>query len=130
MVEEGLVRAQREMVVIAQTQEQLSRRAAAALVHRRKLTEALASWMQRPSDLVSHKFCLFCASHDNPEYALPCGHVLCKACVETFHDGSADDGPLSGRYAVRCPFHSGEEAPAMLQVKQTGAGLRILCLDG
>lgn len=129
MIQQGLASAQQELLVRAQNQKQLSRRAVAALIHRRELTRALAYWMQHPSDLVSYKFCLFCACQANPEHLLPCGHVLCTACVETFHDGRADDGPQS-RYAVRCPFHPDEQAPALLHVKPAGAGLRILCLDG
>lgn len=129
MIQQGLARAQQELLVRAQNQEQRSRRAVAALIHRRELTRALAYWMQHPSDLVSYKFCLFCACQANPEHLLPCGHVLCTACVETFHDGRADDEPQS-RYAVRCPFHPAEQAPALLHVKPAGAGLRILCLDG
>lgn len=129
IIEQGLARAQQEMLVGAEAQKHLSRRAVAALIHRRELTQLLASWMKHPSDLVSYKFCLFCACRDNPEHPLPCGHVLCTACVETFRDGNAEDG-LEPRYAVRCPFHPTEQAPAILQVKPTNAGVRILCLDG
>ncbi|KAK4445124.1 hypothetical protein QBC34DRAFT_441867 [Podospora aff. communis PSN243] len=128
-IEEGLVSAQGELALRLRGLDQLSRKAVAALVHRDRLIHILAVWMQDPSDFISHKLCLFCACQGNPEHPLPCGHVLCGACAETFHDGSVQK-ELLPEYSVRCPLHQTEQAVSMVALKPNNAGLRILCLDG
>jgi hypothetical protein len=76
----------------------------------------------------SHATCL-CCIREIPETVLPCGHVLCKACVQSF-------GRNMGRGVFElscCPLHPGETrwpAPDRIRFKPPGAGVRVLCLDG
>lgn len=75
----------------------------------------------------SHATC-FCCLMDVPEHPLPCGHVLCTACVRAYGK------PLKSAVALNCcPLH--REATnwvkaAHIKFKPAGAGVRILSLDG
>jgi len=65
---------------------------------------------------------------DVPEHPLPCGHVLCTACVKAY--GTQAKSTVSLPY---CPLH--REAtrwakPALIKFKPAGAGVRVLALDG
>ncbi|KAK0366375.1 hypothetical protein LTR94_003465 [Friedmanniomyces endolithicus] len=77
--------------------------------------------------ICSHATC-FCCLMDVPEHPLPCGHVLCTACIKAYGKASKSSVTLQC-----CPLH--REAtrwakPAVLKFKPTGAGVRILSLDG
>ncbi|RYP24694.1 hypothetical protein DL765_000421 [Monosporascus sp. GIB2] len=117
----------------SQTQEYPTRKAAAANIHQGRMNELLSSGVHDVSDFASHQVCLFCLRHNMPEYPLPCGHVLCKACLETFSDGGGDWDTV--RRLISCPFHSTRQGSTgqeffRVHVKPPHAGLRILCLDG
>ena len=64
-----------------------------------------------------------------PEHPLPCGHVICHACLKAF-------GKPVGRSTVAihsCPLHNDETRwarPKLIQLKPKGAGVRVLSLDG
>ena len=77
--------------------------------------------------IVSHATC-FCCLMDVPEHPLPCGHVLCNACIKAY--GKEDRLSIS---LSCCPMH--REAtrwaiPAVIKFKPAGAGVRVLALDG
>ncbi|KAK0868567.1 hypothetical protein LTR87_014099 [Friedmanniomyces endolithicus] len=77
--------------------------------------------------ICSHATC-FCCLMDVPEHPLPCGHVLCTACIKAYGKASKSSVTLQC-----CPLH--REAtrwakPAVLKFKPTSAGVRILSLDG
>lgn len=76
----------------------------------------------------SFEICLVCL-RELPEYALLCGHVLCKDCIVAFGD---ENGP-SEILMTRCPLHERElvwNPPRSIKIKPKHAGVRILCLDG
>ncbi|CAI6249812.1 unnamed protein product [Periconia digitata] len=76
----------------------------------------------------SHTVC-FCCLSEPPEYALPCGHILCLQCVRTY-------GENRGKTEIEmqgCPlefqttqlYHSWR-----IYFKPKSAGVRVLTLDG
>lgn len=77
---------------------------------------------------VSHETCFSCL-RELPDHPLPCGHVLCNACVLAYGKKTAPT-----RIEIEtCPLHSGQdtwEPPWHIKVKPALAGVRILCLDG
>ncbi|PSK54732.1 hypothetical protein B9Z65_3821 [Elsinoe australis] len=80
--------------------------------------------------LFSHSSCFVCLMHV-PSHPLPCGHVLCSACVKAF-------GKPHGRSTVvvsHCPLHD-ESHPwtrwpdsVHIYFKPKGVGTRVLTLD-
>ncbi|KAK5163057.1 uncharacterized protein LTR77_010992 [Saxophila tyrrhenica] len=77
------------------------------------------------SDVTSHVTCFACLM-DTPEHILPCGHVLCTACVGAW--GHAYRCSVAIDF---CPVHSDYVDPvAIFPVKPAGAGVRILALEG
>ena len=79
------------------------------------------------SSICSHATC-FCCLMDVPEHPLPCGHVLCTACIKAY--GKQGKCLVSMPY---CPLH--REAtkwarPAVIKFKPQAAGVRVLSLDG
>jgi hypothetical protein len=86
------------------------------------------------AEFLDHHVCLCCLRHNMPEYPMPCGKVLCAACMKTFRPTPAQavrDYHLP-RNLTRCPFHSKGEPDCLLEEdeKPRGAGVRMLCLDG
>lgn len=79
----------------------------------------------------SHTTC-FCCLRDLAEHPLPCGHVLCTACVKGYGKPHEE---LSASFKISaCPLHDGHQsvflAPMEVHFKPPLAGLRILSLDG
>ena len=79
------------------------------------------------SSIISHATC-FCCLMDVPEHPLPCGHVLCNACIKAY--GKVNKLAIS---LSCCPLH--REAtrwatPSDIKFKPPGAGVRVLALDG
>jgi len=77
----------------------------------------------------SNSTCLCCICNI-PEHPLPCGHVVFTSCVGVF--GKLVDDNI---YVIcSCPFACNQEShsfsPVRIYYKPTGAGVRILCLDG
>ena len=100
---------------------------AASELHR----DYMASFYHRfrpASHFVSHLTCFSCL-REPPEYPLPCGHVLCRPCVQSF-------GKPRGRGLIQlrdCPFHDAEtrwQDPYLVTIKPPLAGTRVLALDG
>ncbi|ORX97103.1 hypothetical protein BCR34DRAFT_524516 [Clohesyomyces aquaticus] len=75
----------------------------------------------------SHSVC-FCCLFEAPEHCLPCGHILCTACIKTY--GKAKDANTVEMY--ECPLETnaaGRYQPWTVHLKPQAAGLRVLCLD-
>lgn len=79
------------------------------------------------ASIVSHSTC-FCCLMDVPEHPLPCGHVLCTACIKAY--GKQHKAAVS---LPCCPLHreaTNWARPAVIKFKPAGAGVRVLALDG
>jgi hypothetical protein len=79
------------------------------------------------SSMCSHATC-FCCLMDVPEHPLPCGHVLCTACIKAY-----GRQVKSSVHVSCCPLHKESTKwarPTIIKFKPVGAGVRILSLDG
>jgi predicted acylesterase/phospholipase RssA len=102
----------------------------AAEIHRDYVLKDFYRHLSGSKRYISHTSCFSCLIAP-PEHALPCGHVLCTPCVQSF-------GKPSGRYMVEmsyCPLHhedpDGQFRPKWpITIKPATAGVRILSLDG
>jgi hypothetical protein len=77
--------------------------------------------------LTSHLTCFSCVCN-TPENELPCGHTLCKACVQSYGKNTGQ-----GLFELNsCPLHPETRfsKPAQIRFKPPEAGVRVLCLDG
>ncbi|KAI9861482.1 MAG: hypothetical protein M1824_002374 [Vezdaea acicularis] len=77
---------------------------------------------------ISHSSCLCCLM-GSPEHSLPCGHILCTACVKNF------GRPVSKTIVeiAACPLEhevSEWDPTYTISIKPPSAGVRILTLDG
>ncbi|KAI2468208.1 hypothetical protein F4781DRAFT_399238 [Annulohypoxylon bovei var. microspora] len=97
-----------------------------SILHRERIGKFYGA-LGNLSDFVSHSACFSCL-RGLPECVLPCGHILCLACVKTY-------GRASSRTTVelnRCPLHVREimvDPPWVIHTKPLYAGVRVLCLD-
>lgn len=65
---------------------------------------------------------------DVPEHPLPCGHVLCTACIKAYGKQKKTSIIVSC-----CPLHRESTMwakPVLIRFKPIGAGVRVLSLDG
>lgn len=79
------------------------------------------------TSICSHATC-FCCLMDVPEHPLPCGHVLCTACIKAYGKQTKYIVALAS-----CPLHVEATKwvrPASIRFKPAGAGIRVLSLDG
>lgn len=76
---------------------------------------------------LSHTTC-FCCLKEIPRHGLPCGHVLCTACIRGFKCSSTD---LNAQLDS-CPLHPHDPFPEQWRIafKPEYAGVRVLSLDG
>nr|POE62816.1 calcium-independent phospholipase a2-gamma [Quercus suber] len=77
--------------------------------------------------ICSHATC-FCCLMDVPEHPLPCGHVLCTACIKAYGKQGKSFVTLTC-----CPLHRESTKwakPALIKFKPANAGVRVLSLDG
>jgi hypothetical protein len=99
-----------------------------ALEQHEKLLERFYS---NPS-LAPNNFSLstcFCCLLEVPQHPLPCGHLLCAACVKDF--GQHIDGTTT--LIEQCPLHPADAqnvSSTLVHHKPDFAGTRILALDG
>ncbi|KAH7192830.1 uncharacterized protein B0J16DRAFT_394837 [Fusarium flagelliforme] len=87
-----------------------------------------ADSLSSASKIKSNLTCLCCVRRI-PENILPCGHLLCKACVQA-HALSLGQGLFHMNF---CPLHRKETSwpkPAPIRFKPDEAGVRVMCLDG
>ncbi|KAI1846078.1 hypothetical protein JX266_007887 [Neoarthrinium moseri] len=99
----------------------------AGLIHRERINEFYKS-LGTASDFVSHVACFSCL-RELPECPLPCGHILCLPCVQTYGRNTS----RSTIEMTRCPLHVQDviaDPPWIIPIKPARAGVRILCLDG
>ncbi|KAI1770384.1 hypothetical protein F4818DRAFT_450454 [Hypoxylon cercidicola] len=81
----------------------------------------------RTDDFISHSACFSCL-RELPSCVLPCGHILCLSCVQTY-------GHATSRTTVeikRCPLHVRDilaEPPWVITTKPPCTGVRVLSLD-
>jgi hypothetical protein len=71
----------------------------------------------------------FCCLLEVPQHPLPCGHLLCAACVKDF--GTHIDGTTI--LIEQCPLHPAQDREVsnpLVHHKPDFAGTRILALDG
>lgn len=71
----------------------------------------------------------FCCLFGQAEHCLPCGHILCTDCVNTYGD------PRGGNWIklFECPFlcHGNKRATScVIHTKPKLAGIRLITLDG
>lgn len=79
------------------------------------------------ASICSHATC-FCCLMDVPEHPLPCGHVLCTACIKAYGKQAKTSISLAC-----CPLHreaTNWARPTVIKLKPAGAGVRVLALDG
>ncbi|KAF2193812.1 hypothetical protein K469DRAFT_243687 [Zopfia rhizophila CBS 207.26] len=75
----------------------------------------------------SHSVC-FCCLFEPPEHCLPCGHILCTACIRTY--GRFKSANVIEMY--ECPLETntaGRYRPWTIYLRPEAAGLRVLSLD-
>ena len=79
------------------------------------------------ADLFSSHTACFCCLQGLPEYPLPCGHILCRQCVEAHATKSPQELVLQS-----CPLHTTTVWPSkfIIPVPPKFSGLRVLSLDG
>ncbi|KAK3722026.1 hypothetical protein LTR37_002842 [Vermiconidia calcicola] len=79
------------------------------------------------ASICSHSTC-FCCLMDVPEHPLPCGHVICTACIKAY------GRPYKSTVTMSCcPLHRDATKwakAAVVRFKPPGAGVRVLALDG
>ena len=100
--------------------------ATARTLHKEVISEAFKNF-GTAAYYISHTTC-FCCLKEVPQHGLPCGHVLCSACVKAFKtDQSATFVTLDS-----CPLHPFEPFPEQWRIamKPDYAGVRVLSLDG
>jgi len=77
-----------------------------------------------------HSTC-FCCLMQAPQHPLPCGHVLCTSCIESY--GRPLNGNRNFLQMDYCPLHrlnTQWRKPCLIRFKPLHAGVRVLCLDG
>ncbi|KIW21912.1 uncharacterized protein PV07_12677 [Cladophialophora immunda] len=93
-------------------------------LHRRCLRRLKGHWQKYRTELA----CRRCLVAWAPEYRLTCGHRLCEACVRAEGTNSKTD-PCTYRIAT-CPLCGSDTGEAVIYVKPTLSGHRILSIDG
>lgn len=98
-----------------------------------KLMEDLFDSIGSAGNFLSHTTC-FCCLMQAPQHILPCGHVLCTPCVQSY--GRQKTGRNGNKFVFQmtcCPLHPLEtkwRESYVIRFKPDQAGVRVLCLDG
>ena len=114
---------------------------AAARIHRERILPNFVTMVKRLQagdkqteavcPLRSQKSCLYCLG-GMAEYPLPCGHILCRACVEE----SGEWAPLSRvemeitQCPIGCHIQQHGQTPWLVHLKPLSTGARVMSLDG
>lgn len=80
--------------------------------------------------MIDHQSCLSCL-RELAEHPLPCGHVLCTACVKGY--GKPHPNIVYAYAMASCPLHQRDTVfpvPWPIAFKPPLAGVRVLSLDG
>ena len=118
---------QQEQDQVSQVDQVLTDEKIVLRLHRQYANESYTS-VDAAENIFSHASC-FCCLMEVPEHPLPCGHVLCTACVQSY-------GKTSSKCVVEmssCPMHMDDTRwnyPHIIKFKHKGACTRVLCLDG
>jgi hypothetical protein len=124
LLSEEVRRIERNLRMKVEATPQAPQRSLVSTLH----ATALQRLYQSPEEArkcISHLAC-FCCLCALPEHPLPCGHVLCSACVQEY--GSEGENEV---FLHKCPLHSREPSPRWrVCFKPKLAGVRILSLDG
>ncbi|KAI0124847.1 hypothetical protein BJ170DRAFT_478611 [Xylariales sp. AK1849] len=125
-IEDNLQNLQNSLIEQNHTSRDMSETRVASKLHREQINTFYRS-LGNVSDFVSHSTCFSCL-RELPEYALPCGHVLCLPCIQAY-------GQKTSRTLIElthCPLHVRDrwEQPWEIVLKPPHAGVRVLCLDG
>lgn len=110
-----------------QSFQEKSEKQIAARLHKDQLSEFYRS-VGNVTDFANHSTCFSCLG-GFPEHPLPCGHVLCLPCIETY--GIKTSG--TSIEINECPLHPGQPLRDLtwtISIKPPHAGVRVLCLDG
>ncbi|KAI1745919.1 hypothetical protein F4680DRAFT_442191 [Xylaria scruposa] len=124
----SLIQIQSASLRLAQEFPDRSELEIAASLHQEHMNKLYSNNLISPSNCISYSSCL-CCLRELPECALPCGHVLCLPCVETY-------GSRTSRTTIeinRCPIHVHDviaSPPWVIVTKPRHTGVRTLCLDG
>lgn len=94
----------------------------------RNIMENFYIKVQSASKFRSHLTCVCCIGKI-PENVLPCGHIICKACVQCFGD-SKGQGLVNMHCCPLHPTTNNWHHPITIEYKPEEAGVRVLCLDG
>lgn len=117
-------------------QEGISEEAAAASIHKdmvinnffARITKTIWKLSAEERFLHSHTAC-FCCLFGQAEVQLPCGHVICTACLTTYGYPNGETGyDMDG-----CPIERHvrlRSSTWRIQLKPKLAGVRIMTLDG
>jgi hypothetical protein len=116
-------------LLLERTQAGERQDAAAASIHRE---ETLLEFYDKTARygvkrFHNHSLCPCCLSN-HPEHALPCGHIICTACVKMY-------GQIRARTVIeinQCPLEADISGfpPWTVHLYPESAGCRILTLDG
>lgn len=117
----------------SQSDQNPSQRRVKATENQREVLERKSynyrSLWNRPKPLSSHSTCFACLFY-SPQTVLPCGHVLCRKCVEDF---ACSTGAFSWTFQ-QCPLCAGTNTmgPWSIEVRREPpqAAPRVLSLDG
>lgn len=116
-----------QMVLERTISSQKDEKTLASIVHL-ELINNFYSTLGSAKIFKSHTACFGCL-REYPEYPLPCGHVLCAICIDSYSQTQS-----SGRILLEnCPLHKRDRrwlGPWQIRRKPHLAGLRVLTLDG
>ncbi|KAI1100934.1 hypothetical protein F4804DRAFT_348064 [Jackrogersella minutella] len=126
LIQDNLIKLQTATYELGQKLPEKTDLQISSIIHRERITSFYAA-LGNPLGFVSHSACFSCL-RGLPECVLPCGHILCLACVRTYgHSSSKTRIELR-----RCPLHVREimvDPPWVITTKPLHAGVRVLCLD-
>lgn len=118
--------------VLENAQEIISDHDAFLKIHSHNMHELLDR-IGSPEEFLSHSTC-FCCLMQSPQHSLPCGHVVCSACVRYYGKPLGSNSISKDTFQLtNCPLHPYTTTwprPHVVRFKPDHAGVRLLCLDG
>lgn len=96
------------------------------------MTSALKTNLIGHSQLTRPRVCYACL-FNQPEYKLPCGHVICVSCIREFdesHQDSKYPGIAIHKSCILCSSQSEAAWPREFRYLPDLSGIRVMSLDG